>query len=137
MTLNPSNASKEDVKSSCVRPLLSSILSPAYNKKDISLWANYLSCMAMPWKLVKKYGGICFDMICFLVEFWDEQKETPGLVLSIEVYCPSHWTANYLAEVIIQSIEINHVISIINTYHINGTDVPYNTINNIHHMFKR
>jgi hypothetical protein len=93
--------------------------------------------MAMPWKLVKKYGGICFDMICCLVEFWDEQKETPVLVLSVEVYCRSHWTANHLSEAIIQSFEKTHVISIKNTYHINRTDVLFNTINNIHHMFQK
>ena len=40
----------------------------------------------------KKHGGISFDMICFLVEFWDEQKEVPGSVLSKEVYSPSYWT---------------------------------------------
>jgi hypothetical protein len=90
----------------------------------------------MPWKSIKKHGGISFDMICFLVEFWDEQKETPGSVLSVEVYCPSHWTANLLLSIIVESFETNHVISIINTYRLNGTDIPLNTINAIHHMFE-
>jgi hypothetical protein len=120
-----------------VRPLLCSILSPENKKNNISLWADYLSCFAMPWKSVKKHGGISFDMICFLVEFWDEKKEAVGSVLSVEVYCPSHWTATYLLEIIVGSVEKNKVISIINTYQINGTDVPFNTINTIHHMFKK
>ena len=120
-----------------VRPLLSSIFSPANSKRNISLWADYLSCFAMPWKLVKKHDGINFDLICFLVEFWEEQREAPGSVLSVEVYCPSHWTANHLLQLIVESFEKKNVISIINTYQINGTDVPFNTINTIHHMFKK
>ncbi len=119
-----------------VRPLLSCIISPENTKSNISLWADHLSCFAMPWKSIKKHGGISFDMICFLVEFWDEQEETPGSVLSVEVYCPSHWTANLLLSVIVESFETNHVISIINTYRLNGTDIPLNTINAIHHMFE-
>jgi hypothetical protein len=59
----------------------------------------------MPWKSVIKQGGIPFDMVCFLVEFWDEQKEDPGSVLSVEVYCPSHWTAEYLIQVFEESLK--------------------------------
>ncbi len=119
-----------------VRPLLSSILSPTNEKNNMSVWADYLSCFAMPWKSVKKHGGIHFDMVCFLVEFWDEKREEPGSVLSVEVYCPSHWTAEYLLQVLEESFKQNNVISIINTYQINGTDFPFNTINAIHHKFK-
>jgi hypothetical protein len=66
-----------------------------------------------------------------------EQIETPGSMLSVQVYCPSHWFANYLSEGIIQSFEKNHVISTIITYYINKNDALFNTINNIHHMFKK
>ncbi len=52
-----------------------------------------------------KQGGIPFDMVCFLVEFWDEQKEDPGSLLSVEVYCPSHWTAEYLIQVFEESLK--------------------------------
>jgi hypothetical protein len=90
----------------------------------------------MPWKSVIKHGGIPFGMVCFLVEFWDEQKEDPGSVLSVEVHCLSHWTAEYLLQVLKESFLINHVISIINTYQINGTDFPFNTINAIQNKFK-
>jgi hypothetical protein len=119
-----------------VRPLLSSILSPTNEKKKKSVWADYLLCFAMPWKSAIKHRGTPFDMVCFLVEFWDEQKEDPGSVLSVEVYCASHWTAEYLLQVLEKSFKKNHVISIINTCQINGTDFPFNTINAIHHKFK-
>ncbi len=52
-----------------------------------------------------KHGGISLDMVCFLVEFWDEQKEAPGFALSVKVYCPSHRAANNLFEVGVESFK--------------------------------
>ena len=120
-----------------VRPLLSCIISPEDKNKNIPLWADHLSCFAMPWKSVKKHGRISFDMTCFLVEFWDERRKTPGSVVAVEVYCPLHWTANFLLSIILESFERNQVISIINTYQLNGMDLPFNTINTIHRLFEK
>jgi hypothetical protein len=58
-------------------------------------------------------------------------------VVAVEVYCPLHWTANYLLSVILESFERNQVISIINTYQLNGMDLPFNTINTIHRLFEK
>jgi len=63
-----------------MRPLLSSS-----KQQEEHLFASRLSVMLCD--ALDQYVRMCFDMICFIIAFWDEQKETPGSVLPVEVYC--------------------------------------------------
>jgi hypothetical protein len=55
----------------------------------------------------------------------------------MEIYAPSQWDSAFLLNIIDESIQQNSIVSILNTYCINGIDFPFNTINTIHHEFKR
>jgi hypothetical protein len=43
----------------------------------------------------------------------------------------------FLLQILDASLQWNSIFSILYTYFINGIDLPFNTINTIHHEFKR
>ena len=119
-----------------LKPLLKAIASRNEDEASDVLWADALSCVKIPWKASEKRQGSALELLCFLVEFWDEKEHKPGAVLSVEVYAPSHWSAQMLLNVVEMSIKKNKGrISVLNTYHLGGIDFPFNTLNTIHHEF--
>jgi hypothetical protein len=69
------------------------------------------------------------------VEFWDGANASADASLSIGVYAPSHWSANYFLDVLEENAKKHGAISILNSYTINGIAFPFNIINTMHHSF--
>lgn len=67
------------------------------------------------------------------VEFWSRGTKP---VLSLMVCIPLQWNATTLCQAIKASVQEHGFISLINSYTLMGVNLPFNTINNIHYMFK-
>jgi hypothetical protein len=82
-------------------------------------------------------GGSTFSLNLdwFVVEFWDGANASADASLSIGVYAPSHWSANYFLDVLEENAKKHGAISILNSYTINGIAFPFNVINTMHHSF--
>jgi hypothetical protein len=74
---------------------------------------------------------------CFIIDFWDENQLTSNSSISVEVYAPLDWDPDYFLKILDDSIQQNTIVYIFNTYCINGIDFPFNTLNTIHHKFKK
>ncbi len=62
---------------------------------------------------------------------------TSYCMFSVEVYAPSNWDPEYFLQILDDSIQQNTIVSIFNMYCINGIDFPFNTLDTIHHEFKK
>lgn len=72
----------------------------------------------------------------FFVEFWHELKAPFGPVAAVEVHAPSCWSSKFFLELFLKDLGKHGIISLVNTYYINGCEYPFNTINTLHHLFQ-
>jgi hypothetical protein len=121
------------------RPIIGVFIPELKSKNHVEkFWADAVRCFKVtPQCSFKHFCSSCFDLDCFVVEFWDEKRIEPNSLYSVEIYAPSQWGSAFLLNIIDESIQQNSIVSILNTYCINGIDFPFNTINTIHHEFKR
>jgi hypothetical protein len=121
------------------RPIIDVFIPEFKSKNHVEkFWADAVSCFKVtPQCSFKHFHGSCFDLDCFVVEFWDEKRIERSSLYSVEIYAPSQWDSAFLSNIIDESIQQNSIVLILNTYCINGIDFPFNTINTIHHEFKR
>ena len=107
-------------------------LSSLKNKKE-PLWADAATC-----KYIRGHDVEANDMqfCCFLVEFWCERTNDPGPTMSVEIHAPKHWSPTYFLEMLGKKLKHLPVISLINSYYIDGVPLPFNTINTIHYEYK-
>jgi hypothetical protein len=79
-----------------------------------------------------KWNG--FEAI--FVEFWHELKAPFGPVAAVEVHAPSCWSSKFFLELFLKDLGKHGIISLVNTYYINGCEYRFNTINTLHHLFQ-
>jgi hypothetical protein len=97
--------------------------------------ANAVTCtMSHPRKLVKNYCNCGFNISSAYVSFWSEGHEIAPL-LSVEVYMPSHWSPSHFLVELENSILECSIISLINTFTLNGIIYPFISINSIHYRY--
>ena len=127
-----------------VRPILAVLFPETYQSRLSSFWVDAVSCYKiLPKKTIKfpsaavSCAGSSFSLNLdwFIVEFWDGANSSADASLSIGVYAPSHWTANYFLVVLEENAKKHGAVSISNSYTINGIDFPFNIINTMHHKF--
>ena len=115
-----------------------------FKGSGVVLGADAVSCYIKRDKKSKVEGSAAaasgdewpLKFCCFVVEFWAEEETKVGSIFTVEIQGPSHWSADRFLEVFLDDFE-NHkpVISLINSYYINGIGIPFNTINTMHHKF--
>ncbi len=97
--------------------------------------ANAITCtMCRPEKLLTNYCECGFDMCCTHVSFWSEVGKV-GPLLTIEVYIPTHWSPRYFLYQLQESIVECSIVSLMNTYTLNGVVLPFISINSMHNHY--
>jgi hypothetical protein len=74
-----------------------------------------------------------FKFVEAKVDFWSECIKP---VLSLIICIPLDWNVNMLLRAIEASVQEHHFISLINSYTLMGRNLSFNTINQIHYLFK-
>jgi hypothetical protein len=94
--------------------------------------ASAVTCMmSHPKKILTNYSNCGFDLCCSYVSFWSEV----GPLMTVEVYIPSHWSPRYFLYELQAPIVECSIISLTNTYTLNGTVFPFLSINSIHNNY--
>jgi hypothetical protein len=72
-------------------PIIGVFISEFKSKYHIKkFWADAVSCFKVtPQHSVNHFLGGCFDLDCFVVEFWDEKRIEPNCLYSVEIYTPT------------------------------------------------
>ena len=74
-----------------------------------------------------------FKFVEAKVEFWSEGINP---VFSLTICIPLDWNVRMLLRAIEASVQEHHFISLINSYTLMGRNLPFNTINQVHYLFK-
>ena len=100
-----------------------------------SFRANAVTCaMSYPEKFLKNYLNSCCDIVSTVVSFWSDGGDCKPLQ-TVEVYMPSHWSPRYFLYELQESIFDCSIISLMNTYTVNGVLFPFITINSLHDKY--
>ena len=97
------------------------------------LWTDAVTCCCKKQNCSETVNGV--ELKPFLVEFWLEHEAQIGSVVAIEVYAPMCWSTRFFLDVLSKDLEKHRIISLVNTYFINGHEYPCNTINTMHYKF--
>lgn len=108
------------------------ILSNASTTKE-PIWTDAVSCCYRRTDCYERLNGNVFKP--FLVEFWLETLQQCCSVVAVEVFVPSGWTVSYFLEVFTVDLRKHSIVTVVNTYFIDGKKYPFNMINTIHHSF--
>ncbi len=129
---------EESNSSNIVRPILDALFS-VDGFHGLETWADAESCYkAVPnnTKIIIS-GAVQFELVQYIVVFWDGKvMDRKGSVLSVNVFAPSNWTAEYFLEVVENSARKHGAITILKSYNLNGVVFNLNIINTMHHSFK-
>jgi hypothetical protein len=120
--------------SNLVRPILDALFS-VDGFHGLETWADVVSCYkVVP---IKTKAMAQLEQVQYFVEFWNgNAMDRKGAVLSVDVFAPSHWTAEYFLEALENSARKHGAITILSSNTLNGVVFNLNTINTIHHSFK-
>ena len=103
-------------------------------KNDPPLSADAVTCCCMKPDRFERINGMVLKP--FIVEFWLELKAPFGSVAAVAVHAPSSWSSKFFLELFLKDLGKHVIISLLNTYYINGCEYPFNTINTLHHLFQ-
>ena len=91
--------------------------------------ASAVTCMmSYPSKMLKNYSNCGFDISSTHVSFWSEGNDI-GPLLTVEVFIPSHWSPSHFLFELEESILECSIISLFNTFTLNGFIFPFISIN--------
>jgi hypothetical protein len=91
-------------------------------KSPTHLYANAISCHNSPAAkpITVDIGAKNVKFQCFVVQFWCEDELQTLATISLEVQAPFSWTPQKFLDVFEENLNSHRVISLINTYYING-----------------
>jgi hypothetical protein len=123
-----------------MRPVLSVLFPLAYPSELTTLWADAASCYKLlpRRKIIKFTEDVRFlsELDWFVVEFWDGRNaRNADAVLSIGVYAPSHWDADYFLTIMHEDAKKHGAITVSKSCIIHGISYPFHIINTMHHNY--
>jgi hypothetical protein len=105
-------------------------LSSLFLNNEPQLWTNAVTCCCKKPNCVERINGMISKP--FFVEFWQERKAPCGSIAAVEVLAPSCWSSKLFLDFFLHDLAKLDIISLVNTYFINGCEYPFNTINTMH-----
>ena len=135
-------------RSTRARPVLELPGIPVYINNINSPDPFHLSDLTISKASVLAYGVACkiddrgkeiiikepsFKFVEAKVEFWSEGINP---VFSLTICIPLDWNVRMLLRAIEASVQEHHFISLINSYTLMGRNLTFNTINQVHYLFK-
>ena len=121
-------------------PVLSALFPSAYPSELTTSWTDAASC----YKLLPRRTMIRFtedvtllsELDWLVAEFWDgHDAGNAGTVLSIGVYAPSHWVADFFLTIMCEDAKKHGTITVSRSYTIQGIYYPFDIINTMHHHY--
>jgi len=73
---------------------------------------------------------------CFVFNFWLGAAVELEPIVSVLVHALSSWSPQYFLRVFQEDLMSHEVISLLNSYYINGKEYYFHTINTVHHRFR-